>query len=70
MRERRFQFFPNKLLQVDIPAGLTIHKRKVKLLAAAQQPVSQYVVLLCYCVSQCSLQKQKLVPSSQSWSLV
>ena len=42
MRERRFQFFPNKLLQVDIPlpAPVSIHKRKVKLPAAATQPVA------------------------------
>ena len=64
MRERRFQFFPNKLLQVDIPgplcAPVTIHKRKVKLPAAAPAASrSQHVVLLGYCVS--SLQKQKLV---------
>ena len=55
MRERRFQFFPNKLLQVDIPgplcAPVTIHKRKVKLPAVAGS--SQYVVftgLLCQSV--------------------
>ena len=55
MRERRFQFFPNKLLQVDISgppcAPVTIHKRKVKLPAVAgSSPYVVFTGLLCQSV--------------------